>query len=299
MNFAAQPPDFPADHRGKRRPEAKQRSGTGHQPNAIVQTKLVVALLGILLFLSACSTPRTLQPANSRPFQFETDTFAYANELVWEYYYDEDGDWTHQKNETEQDYTHHCFVVARSTRQFFQHARFDASLPAVEEEAYRQLIRQTIGLDPAASDVNSNRVVIPGYADLRSFSTSNEQVLKETCGGAWQSYFQRGHWRMVFPFSRNGQKQEAEALAESVRSNRPPIVHVVTFPKILINHALLLYEVHDDGDRLEFTAYDPNQPETPATLTFDRQTQRFRFPSNDYWKGGELNVYEIYRAWNY
>ena len=44
---------------------------------------------------------------------------------------------------------------------------------------------------------------------------------------------------------------------------------------------------------------DACPPEAPATLTYDRTTRRFSFPSNDYWRGGKLNVYEVYRAWNY
>ncbi|MCU0772668.1 MAG: hypothetical protein MUE94_13005 [Verrucomicrobia bacterium] len=258
-----------------------------------------LAWLSLLVLLSACSTPRSLQPANSRPFQFDADTFAYANELVWEYYYDDTGEWTHRKNESEPDYTHHCFVVARSARQFFQHARFDASQPAADEAAYRRLIREVMARDPARDEPDMERVLIPGYPDLRRFSAAHEELLKETCGGAMQSYFQRGHWRMIFPFSRKGQAQEADALAAAVRSHRPPVVHVVTFPKLHINHALLLFAVRDAGGHLEFTAYDPNQPEAPVPLTFDRTEQRFHFPSNDYWKGGALNVYEVYRAWNY
>jgi hypothetical protein len=257
------------------------------------------ALLGLVALLAACSSPRSTTPANTRAFQFETDTFAYANELVWEYDYDEEGEWKHERNPDEPDYTHHCFVVVRSARQFFQHATFEESQPPVDQETYRQRIRELVSLDPARDEARNGRVSFPGYPDLRSFSVEHEDVLKETCGGKMQSYFQRGHWRMVFPFSRDGQEAEAEALAESVRNNRPPIVHIVTFPKIRINHALLLYGVEDDGNQLRFAAYDPNQPEAPATLTFDRTTQRFSFPATDYWRGGELNAYEIYRAWNY
>jgi hypothetical protein len=256
-------------------------------------------LLSLLLGLTACSTPRSTTPANTRPFNFQTDTFAYANELIWEYYYDQEGEWRHSRNEADPDYTHHCFVVARSARQFFQHARFDPSLPQVEEEEYRKLIRQVIALDPARETPDSGRIVIPGSANLREFSTAHEALLKKTCGSPMQSYFQRGHWRMIFPFSKRGQEAEAEALAAAIRNNRPPLVHVSTFPSLRINHALLLYAVTEGADVIEFTVYDPNQPEAPATLTYDRGARRFSFPSNDYWRGGKLNVYEVYRAWNY
>ena len=150
---------------------------------------LMLALLAPLLAGSGCSTSRSLQPANSRPFQFQTDTFAYANGLVWEYYYDEKGQWRHRKNELDPDYTHHCFVVARSARQFFQHAQFDSSLPVADEEVYCKLIKEVLSRDPSENSADTHRVVIPGYANLRSFSEAHEQTLKDTCGGAWQSYF--------------------------------------------------------------------------------------------------------------
>ena len=46
-----------------------------------------------------------------------------------------------------------------------------------------------------------------------------------------------------------------------------------------------------------FAAYDPNQPQAPTELTFDRQTQNFFLPANAYWPGGELKVIEIFRSW--
>lgn len=257
-------------------------------------------VLGVLLgLLSGCSTHRSYQPANTRPFRFDTDTFAYANELLWNYYYDANGHWRHSRNEEEHDYTHHCFVVARSARQFFQFARFDASLPRADEQTYRRLIKEVVSRDPAKNIQENERIVIPGYADLRSFSEDHQQLLKDTCGGVLQSYFQRGHWRMVFPFSRSGQEHEAEALATAIASNRPPVVHVLTFPSLHINHALLLFGCHEDKVAFRFSAYDPNNPKAPVELTFDKATRTFRYPPNNYWKGGKLSVYEVYRAWNY
>lgn len=284
MNFLSQPLEFPALHRG--------RSG-------LRLSGLILGLLAGVVATTGCSTRRSLQPANSRPFQFETDTFAFANELVWIYYFDEEGHWRHRKNEAKPEYTHRCFVVARTARQFFQHARFDASLPRVEEGTYRQLVQAVISRDPAQSTPDTERIVIPGFANLREFSEAEAALLQETCGGVVQSYTQRGHWRMIFPFSRKGQEQEAEALAAAVRNNRPPVVHVLRFPRLQINHALLLYRVEEQPETFEFTAYDPNHPETPTVLQFDRHTGEFYFPANDYWKGGDLNVYEVYRAWNY
>ena len=47
----------------------------------------------------------------------------------------------------------------------------------------------------------------------------------------------------------------------------------------------------------EFVAYDPNEPERPARLTYDRDLRTFSLPANRYWRGGALNVFQIFRRW--
>jgi hypothetical protein len=250
------------------------------------------ASLIVLALLCGCAMPKF---AGSRPFDFQRDTFAYANGLVWEYHYDENGKWVHKKREPSPDYYQHCFVMARSARQFFQNARFDPTLPVTNDVAYRTLIYRVVSIDPACPVPEAKRVVIPGYADLRSFSAAKESLLKSECGGAWQSYFQRGHWRIMFPFARSGQKSNAEELLSDLKENRPPVIHIIRFPQLSINHAVVVFAAQETNSAVEFSIYDPNEPAAPRTLTFDRVTQSFRFPDNNYWPGGHVDVYEVYR----
>ena len=46
-----------------------------------------------------------------------------------------------------------------------------------------------------------------------------------------------------------------------------------------------------------FLAYDPNEPTRPARLIYDRARRTFSLPANRYWRGGDLNVFEIFRRW--
>lgn len=253
-------------------------------------------LLCCLLFTGCVSRQPFTGP---RPFQFQTDTFAFANELVWDYYFDEQGRWVHKRHKPDPDYTHHCFVVTRSARQFFQHAQFDSTLPVADEKTYRKLIERVVDIDPARVLPEGKKIVIPGYANLREFSAAQEKLLKEECGGAWHSYFQRGHWRITFPFSRRGQQKVAEGFLTDLKRNEPPIAHLIRFPQLTINHSVLVFDARETPNSIEFQVYDPNKPESPKLLLFDRERRTFSFAGNDYWPGGELDVYEIYRSWLY
>ena len=261
---------------------------------------IALRVLSFLLLVGLfCGCAGRREFVGSRGFDFQHDTFAFANDLVWEYHFDDKGKWVHQRREPEPDYTHHCFVVARSARQFFQHARFDAGQPVADDATYKALIRTVVSIDPGRVLPDDRKIVIPGYADLRSFSLAKEPLLKSECGGAWQSYFQRGHWRMVFPFSRANQLATAERLLSDLRRNEPPVVHVVRFPQLTINHAVLLFDARETEKEIRFATYDPNKPDSPKTLVFDRETRTFNFAGNDYWPGGRVDVYEIYRNWRF
>ena len=271
-------------------------AAAGRRPHSQPGTAALRAVFTVLLaLLCGCASPCVQK--FDKPFDFTRDTFSYRNDLVWEYVFDDAaGKTSHRDKEPKADYTHHCFVVARSARQFFQHARFDPVLPRADAATYRKLIHRVVGRDPSGCTADRDRIVIPGYANLRAFSVGEERLLKEECGGAWRSYFQRGHWRMMFPFTRGNQEREAAKLVASIRTNQPPVVHIVKFPQLTINHALVLFGAEETPAQIRFATYDPYEPNVPATLTFDRATRTFSFPRNPYFIGGQVDIYEVYRS---
>jgi hypothetical protein len=232
------------------------------------------------------------------PFDFYADTFSYPNELVWEYRFDpQTGQTTTRKNDPPPQYAHHCFVVVRSARQFFLHGRWMPERKRVVPGEYIQIIREVTRRSPIHPSPSERRIEIPGFANLREFSAVHANLLRQNCGGAWQSYVQRGNWRMVVPFSRGGQSQLAAQLQRGLSEGRLPIAHVATFPSLTINHAVMLLGSSESGGKIEFECYDPNICEAPITLIFDRAQRRFIFPRTHYFQGGPVNVYEIYRGW--
>jgi hypothetical protein len=158
-------------------------------------------------------------------------------------------------------------------------------------------VRAVVARNPRVPCAPDRRVVIPGCEGLRTFSRAHEALLKAECGGAWQSYCLRSHWRMIFPVSRRHQERTARQLAEGLQQGRVPIVHLVRFPILTINHGVVIFGVRESGPEVRFQAYDPNDPAKPAELTFDQASRTFLFPANRYWAGGRVDVIEIYRTW--
>src|SRR5438093_4599170 len=270
----------------------------GAGQNASNNLSVWVCLL-LLALAAGCAAPRGTAPTDARRFDFQRDTFAFANQLRWEYRYDANGKWQTAWREPKPDYSQHCFVLARCTRQFFLNARFDSDQPIADEREYRRLVRRVVASSPRRSLPEGEKVVIPGYAALREFSRAQEALLKANCGGAWRSYFQRGHWRMIFPFTRRHQQSMAAQLLTHLARDGPLIVHVVRFPQLTINHALVLFAAKESEGAIEFIAYDPNQSAQTRSLTYDRASRTFTLPANDYFPGGRVDVYEVCHKWNY
>ena len=271
--------------------------GAAPCPGSLIR---LVSLLSLALLLAGCAVPRSAQTRFDRPFTFQQDSFAYPNELVWEYHVDAaSGKVVHTRREPPAQYTLHCFVVANSARQFFLHARFDPASPMADESTYRRLIQGLVSRSPRQASAAERKILIPGYANLYAFSQAHASLLKSECGGAWRSYIQRGHWRMIFPFPRRHQERMARRFLESLNRNRPPIVHIVRFPSLSINHAVLLFAAEETSTEIQFTLYDPNFPERPGRLTYRREERTFYFPPNSYFAGGRVDAYEVYHGFNY
>jgi hypothetical protein len=237
---------------------------------------------------------------STRRFQFERDTFAFAHELVWKYHFDPvTGAMTTYKADPPPAYYHRCFVLVRATRLFFDYARFAPELPIADLPTYRELIRKIIFGNPRRKCADANRIVIPGYDGLRSFSQAHEQLLKAECGAAWESYFLRSHWRMIFRVSGRFQEKMAEKLKRSLQQRGVSLVHLFRFPRITINHGIVLYGFIETEQNIEFTAYDPNLPAHPVKLIYEKKRRAFTFAPNIYWGGGVLSVMEIFCDWPY
>src|SRR5215475_11535872 len=134
----------------------------------------------------------------SLEFHFDRDTFAFANQTVFEY---QEGHASLRKSSaTKRDaYNRHCFVMSRTALQFKKFARFEPRSTPVDDAALAARIgdvtRQATWAEPLPEN---QRVVFPGYKDLKEMSKAHRELVQLNIGHGWPSYFRVGNVRMIF-----------------------------------------------------------------------------------------------------
>ena len=264
--------------------------------------RMLFGCLWLLWFVAGCQIGTDSRAKTAtQAFHFPADTLAVTNETAWSYTLDPiTGQQHHTPRIPAPDYSLHCFVLARTAKQFHAHAQFQPAEPPVDETVYRGLLRSLLRRSPRTRSLPKARIVFPGFSNLNEFSAAYPNLIRAEAGGAWYSYFQRGNWRMVLPFTKAGQAVEARRLADAVHAGTAPVVHVSEFPHLGINHGMLLYDVTQNsnskgwGTEYCFRAYDPNDPNQPVTITFDPSAGGFKIPPLPYYHGGTVKLYEVY-----
>jgi hypothetical protein len=250
----------------------------------------LVALVSLLV--AACATvppsERVARPeAAAVPgFVFTPDTFAFANLIAARHARGDDV------------YAHYCFVLARGLRQFFAFARFDPASARLSPEAYVERVRAVTSRSPWAPPLSPDaRVVIPGYANLREFSEAQESALKEGLGSSFWTLVHWTNWRVTFPVTAGGQEEVAEEIMSELAAGRLVQLLVTNLPKIELNHTVVAFEYRVASAGVEFGVWDPNEPEAPGVITFDRSQRRFYATRMFDTEPGPIRAFRMYYAW--
>lgn len=315
---------------------AEGRRGTQRQsiPRSIASGIASLETHSVSLRPSAPSAPlrlifALLLPllAHARDFDLRRDTFVFANETAWQYGVDERGTLHISARETPPTYAHRCFVMSRAVLQFWQFARFDPRQPRVSREEYARLIRR-ISRVPVWSARNE-RIVVPGFRDLREFSTAMPVLLQEHLGAWLPTYLRPGNYRMAMGHPRCGQAAAARWLEQSLAEGKLRAIYIARFPHL--NHCLIAYRcerlpakrrgAEDPEERrdhkqssaplralrasalnedattagdVRFWLYDPNYPGQPAWIDYRAAERSFDFQPRWYFPGGRVNVMRTY-----
>jgi hypothetical protein len=245
-------------------------------------------LIGLFVF----DSPLAAEP---RPFRYDTDTFAFANETVWNYV---GGQVQPESAKTrKREYTRHCFVVTRAAVQFWKFARFDPFAPPLPDDQLAARIRQVAGrsawLPALAWD---QRIVFPGYANLRAISTAHAGLFQANIGAGWPVYFRAGNMPIVVPVSRSTEARLNGEIYAGLQKQQPSIVWLYLFPSLKINHVVVIFAARRDHDLYRYQVYDPNYSNGPKELKFDAATRTFSYQPTFYFKGGLVTARAIYRG---
>ena len=257
-----------------------------------------LAIAGLILLL-APTLLRAYEPPSApapRPFRYETDSFAFANETVWNYV-----DGTVQAGSggaaRKREYTRRCFVVTRAAVQFWKFARFDLDTPPLPTDQLARRIREvtarSVWLPPLPPQ---QRIVFPGFASLRTLSAANPEIFQANIGLGWPVYFRAGNAPIAMPLSPATEATLNDQIIHDLAMNYPTIVWLYRFPSLAINHVVVVISGHRDGAHYHYLVYDPNYTDGPKKLEFDAKTQTFSYQPTFYFKGGDVDARAVYRG---
>lgn len=251
---------------------------------------------------SACLWTLSGSVQAERPFAFQRDTFAFANETVFEYH---DGRPSLRRENSSQKakrFTQRCFVMSRSVVQFRKFGRFDPSRPPLDDRELAARIRKITRRSPWTPPfAERDRIVIPGYADLRTLSRARGDVVRRSIGLGWTSNFRPGNWRAMLPHSPTQQARTHTRLERVLGQGEFFIAFLTTLPENLhINHGVLIYarqpiSAHrNHADRLHYSVYDPNHADAPRTIEWSQRDRCFLYQRDWDFVGGRVVVWQIY-----
>jgi hypothetical protein len=249
--------------------------------------------VGVALLATACASVEPV-PTVARPehrgavpgFAFETDTFAFPNDI-------------RARNSDRSDlYANYCFVMARGLRQFHAFARFDPAAARVSVEDYVERVRAVAAQPPwHTSPPADDRIVIPGYANLREFSTAQEGAVKAGLGGRLWTMVHWTNWRVTFPVTRGQQAGVAREVMDELDAGRLVQLLVTNWPKPELNHGVVAYAYRAGPPGVEFLVWDPNDPGKPGTVTFDTTISRFNATYLYDTEPGPIRAFRMYYSW--
>jgi len=253
-----------------------------------------------LIFLFAAPVLPAYEPPSTpapRPFRYATDTFAFANETVWNYVGGTVKSDSSHTQTGKRDYTRHCFVVSRAAVQFWKFARFDpkAAPLSVDQlaERIRKVTERSVWLPPLP---RAERIVFPGYSNLREISSANPGIFQENIGLGWPVYFRAGNAPIALPLDGSTEARLNDEVLRDLGMNYPTIVWLYRFPSLAINHVVIVISGQKSGNRFHYLVYDPNYTDGPKRLDYDPAARAFSYQPTFYFKGGAVDVRALYRG---
>src|SRR5689334_14447087 len=200
---------------------------TGPGVTTRVKAMSRIAVVALALVTAACvHAPAQLAArpvATSVPaFSFTDDTFAFANAIR-----------EHTPRPHPPDlYANYCFVLARGLRQFHKFARFDPTAARVDAQEYTRLVRAVTSREPWDPSLPAaERVVIPGFANLRAFSAAEEGAVKAGLNARFWTLVHWTNWRVTMPLPDGHQAAVLDEVLDRVAAGGLVQLLITNWPK--------------------------------------------------------------------
>lgn len=195
--------------------------------------RCAAAALLLPLWLTGCTVLRQsgpIIPPGPRAFDFATDTLAepVAQPAPQE------------EQESLADPALRGHVDAHVARQFFLHARFEPTQRPPGTAARIALVRQVIKRDADEPSREDQRVVIPGYANLRELSRLQGHLLRAESWLVCRCENRASLLRKAFGGSSVNEAAVAE-ISAAVTANRPALVRLYRHHALRYNRSLLVF----------------------------------------------------------
>ena len=176
-------------------------------------------------------------------FRFHRDTFAFANQTVFEYHQGHAS--LRKASATKRDaYNRHCFVMSRTAAQFKKFARFEPQSNPLDDASLaariRALTRQTAWTEPLPEN---QRIVFPGYKNLKEMSKARRELVQLNIGHGWPSYFRMSNARMIFQDGTGYQERTHARLNAALARGELFVAFLTTYPRFSLNHSVLFYKL--------------------------------------------------------
>ncbi len=185
--------------------------------------------------------------------------------------------------------------------QFQKFARFDPHAAPLEDRELaariRNVTRRAAWGKPLLAD---QRVVFPGYPNLRAMSEARREVVRANIGLGWPTYFRLGNVRMLYEHNSSYHKETHANLNAALARGELFAGFLTTYPRLSINHAVLVYKrkpASRNGGIDRYLVYDPNHPESPRELTWSSRDRAFAYQKDWDFIGGSVRVYQVYGKW--
>jgi hypothetical protein len=181
--------------------------------------------------------------------------------------------------------------------QFWKFARFDPDGAPLSNDQLAERIRLVTARSvwmPALAP--AQRIVFPGYANLRGISAANPSIFQANIGLGWPVYFRAGNMPIVVPIGRDTESELNGEIFHDLQMNYPTIVWLYNFPSLDINHVLVVIAGRHEDRTYHYQVYDPNYTDGPKNLDYDEASRTFSYQRTFYFKGGPVTARAIYRG---